>query len=66
MKKNAFTFAEVLLVMTIVAIIAVLTFKVQKSQNDYLNKYMYYSAFTNLKDGVGELVAKGNDSGAKE
>lgn len=58
-KCNAFTLAEVLVVLMIVGIIVAASMGVQKARTNYLNKFMYYSAYKNIKDGKGELISEG-------
>ena len=55
--KKAFTLAEIAVVFVIIALIAVVGIKITKSGTNLTNKYMSYAAFTNLKDGIGELIA---------
>ncbi len=55
--KKAFTLAEIAVVFVIIALIAVVGIKITKSGTNLVNKYMSYAAFTNLKDGIGELIA---------
>lgn len=63
-KIKAFTLSEVMVVFVIVAVVASATFAITKSQLNYATKYQYYSAFVNLKQAVGELIANGT-AGAK-
>lgn len=65
-KKNiAFTLAEVMIVLAIASVIALISIKLVKSVTNSTTKYSYYAAFTNLKQGVGELMADGYvDAGA--
>lgn len=57
---KAFTLAELAIVFMILALIAAVTYKVTQQRSDYyLNRFMYYSAFTNLQKGIEELVAVG-------
>ena len=55
--KKAFTLAEIAIVFVIIALIAVAGIKITKSRTNHVNKYMSYAAFTNLKQGMGELIA---------
>lgn len=55
--KKAFTLAELAVVFVIIALIAVAGIKITKSRTNHVNKYMSYAAFTNLKQGMGELIA---------
>ncbi|MEI8129437.1 MAG: DUF1566 domain-containing protein [bacterium] len=55
--KKAFTLVEIAVVFVIIALIAVVGIKITKSGTNLTNKYMSYAAFTNLKDGIGELIA---------
>lgn len=58
-KNYAFTLAEVLVVMLVIGIIITAGMKVQKAQKNYVNKFMTYSAFTNLKSGIAEVLTEG-------
>lgn len=58
-KLNAFTLAEIMVVMVIISVLASGTITLTKYKNNYVNKYMYYSAFINLKQGVGALISEG-------
>lgn len=59
-KIKAFTLAEVAIVFMVLAIIAAATIKITKAKSSYyLNKFMYYSAFENLKLGIAELIITG-------
>lgn len=63
-KVKAFTLAEVAITLMVLALIASATIKITKSRStQYLNSFMYYSAFTNLQKGIEELVAVGCDNG---
>jgi len=55
--KKAFTLVEIAVVFVIIALIAVVGIKITKSGTNLTNKYMSYAAFTNLKDGIDELIA---------
>lgn len=57
--KFGFTLAEVMVVFTIIAIVAVVSSKIVKSQMNFATKYLYYAAFTNMQSVVGNLVADG-------
>lgn len=61
-KFSALTLAEILLVILVVSVIIVLTIKVKKAQINHINRFMTYSAFTSLQQGVEELVTQGYDS----
>lgn len=56
---KAFTMAEVMISIMIMSVLAMATIGINKSRTTYINKYMYYSAFTNLTAGIGELIAAG-------
>ena len=59
-KESAFTLSEVILVFFIIGIIVTITLKViQDTTTAKLNKYMYYSAFTNLTAAVSKLIDQG-------
>ena len=51
-----------MVVLAIIAVVSVLTMKVVKAKDDYVNTYMTYSAFTNLQKVMDVLVAEGYDS----
>jgi len=61
-ETKAFTLAEIMVVVTIVAVVAASTVGIQKIKTDYVNKFMYYAAFTNLKLAASEMIAEGSDS----
>lgn len=58
-KIKAFTMAEVMVVMVIIAIISLATYGILKAQTNSATRYQYYSAFMNLKQAAGELLADG-------
>ena len=63
--NKAFTIAELMIVLVIIGIISTATYKIIQSKASYFRtKYMAYSAFTNLKNGVNELIAAGCNSSA--
>lgn len=57
--KNAFTLAEVVVVFTIIAVVVVARMGIVKSRYAYATRYQYYSAYMNLKQMVGNLMADG-------
>lgn len=57
--QKGFTLAEMMIVITIIAIVSVVTIRIQKSRTYYETKFMTYSAYTNLKRAAGELLADG-------
>lgn len=57
--RKAFTIAEVLIAIIIMGIIATLTVKINQVKDGYVNKFMYYSAFINLKQAVDQMMAEG-------
>lgn len=56
---RAFTLSELMIALAVLSIVVAATIKVTKVQTTYINKYMYYAAFMNLKQGVGEVLAQG-------
>lgn len=58
-KILAFSLAEIMIAMLILSIITAATIGVVKMQNTTISKFMTYAAFTNLKQGVGQLIAEG-------
>lgn len=58
-KKHAFTVAEIMVVVMIIAVVASSTIGISKIRADYMNKFMYYSTFTSLKKAVSELITEG-------
>lgn len=58
-KIEAFTMAEVMIVMVIIAIVSLATYGVMKAQTNYATKYQYYAAIMNLKQATGEVIADG-------
>ncbi len=57
MKTKAFTLAQLMLTFLIIGIIASITIKIVDVKKTYINKFLYYSAFTNFKLSVAELLA---------
>lgn len=61
---KAFALAEVMIVLSVIGIVAVATIGITHTKaNNFTNQYMTYSAFTNLKEGVGALLNAGCTSG---
>lgn len=58
-KNYAFTLSEVFIVVLIIGIISVLGLGVQSIKTNTVNKFMSYSAFYNLQQGVKQLTNKG-------
>lgn len=60
-RKNisAFTLLEMMVIFIIMGIIAAAVAKIAKTRTDYTNQYMYYAAYTAIKDGMSELIAIG-------
>jgi prepilin-type N-terminal cleavage/methylation domain-containing protein len=59
-KNNAFTMAEIMVVMTILSVVAIFAMRIAIFKKaKYENKYMCYSAYTNLKEGAAHLKAEG-------
>lgn len=58
-RQKGFTLAEMMIVITIIAIVSVVTIRIQKSRTYYETRFMTYSAYMNLKRAAGELLADG-------
>lgn len=58
-RQKGFTLAEMMIVITIIAIVSVITIRIQKSRTYYETRFMTYSAYMNLKRAAGELLADG-------
>lgn len=58
-KIKAFTMAEVMITMSIIAIISIALYGTMKAQTNSATRYQYYSAFMNLKQATGEVIADG-------
>lgn len=58
-KKMAFTMAETMITLSIIAIVAVAISKIAKSRTNYETKFMTYSAFSVLAQGLGVLISDG-------
>lgn len=58
-KQKGFTLSEMMIVITIIAIVTVISVRIQKSRTNYETKFMTYSALMNLKQATGEVVADG-------
>lgn len=59
-QKKGFTLAEIMIVFFIIGIIAAVTLKpVNDNSVAHINKFMYYSAFTNLKMAVARMLYDG-------
>lgn len=58
-KIAAFTLSEIMVVLVVISIVALATFKITASRTDYIYKYMHAGALRNLKRGIGELIADG-------
>lgn len=60
MKKIAMTLAELMIMLIIISIIVVFIITtIQSKATVNLNRFMYYSAFTNLKYAIAELLGTG-------
>lgn len=57
---SAFTLGEVIIVILIMGILALFVLKMYSMSQDFVKKHEYYASFSNLKRGVGELVAGGS------
>lgn len=58
-KQKGFTLSEMMIVITIIAIVTIISIRIQKSRSNYETKFMTYSAYMNLKHAIGEVVADG-------
>lgn len=58
-KFRAFTLSEVMVVFSIIAVVATVTMKISQSRTGYATRYLYYAAFTNLEQIVGNVMADG-------
>lgn len=64
-KKNSksnhfgFTLAEIMIALIVMGIVVTATMGIKKSKDNFENKYMYYSAFTNLQSGVSAILNEG-------
>lgn len=58
-KIKAFTMAEVMVTMSIIGIISIALYGTMKAQTNSATRYQYYSAFINLKQAAGDIVADG-------
>lgn len=58
-KLAAFTLSEIMIVLVVISIIALATYKITASRSDYVYKYMHAAALKDLKRGVGEIIADG-------
>lgn len=57
---KAFTIVEVMIVLVVIGTISTLTYQVTQSKANYFRtRYMAYSAYTNLKNGINQIVAAG-------
>lgn len=61
-KIAAFTLSEIMVVLFVISVIALATYKISASRTDYVYKYMHAAALRNLKRGVGEIIADGTTS----
>lgn len=59
LRQKGFTLAEMMIVITVIAIVTVVTVRIQKSRTYYETRFLTYSAYTNLKHAAGELLADG-------
>lgn len=58
-KHKGFTMSEMMIVITIIAIITIISVRISKSKSNYESSFMTYAAFTNLKSAIGGLIADG-------
>lgn len=56
-KINAYTMAELVIVMLIIAVVAGVSIKITKAKLDSVVSYTYYSAYNTLRSVAGEMMA---------
>lgn len=59
-RKFAFTLAELMVILSVIAIITVASIKISKSRSDYAVNFQSYAAYSNLVIAVNELISEGN------
>ncbi len=59
--KNAYTLAEIVITMVVLAIVVSVTLQITTSKITRVNKYNYYAAYTALTDLAAELVYESED-----
>ncbi len=59
--KNAYTLAEIVITMVVLAIVVSVTLQITTSKITRVNKYNYYAAYTVLTDLAAELVYESED-----
>lgn len=58
-----FTLGEVMVALIIMGVAIAATIGITKSKDTFVNRYMYYSAFMNLKGGISSLIDEGCSNG---
>lgn len=61
-KNKAMTLAEVMVMFFVIGVVATVTLGITSSKADYAKKYMYYSAYNNIKQAIGINMADGFNS----
>ncbi len=59
--KNAYTLAEIVITMVVLAIVVSVTLQITTSKIERVNKYNYYAAYTLLSDLASELIYESED-----
>lgn len=61
--KRAYTLAEVVIVMLIIAVVVAISIKITKAKFDHITSYTYYSAFSTVRNVTAEML---NDFNAED
>lgn len=61
--KQAYTLAEVIIVMLIIAVVVAISIKIAKAKFDHITSYTYYSAFSVVRNVTAEML---NDFNAED
>ena len=61
--KHAYTLAEVVIVMLIIAVVVAISIKITKAKFDHITSYTYYSAFSTVRNVTAEML---NDFNAED
>lgn len=61
--KQAYTLAEVIVVMLIIAVVVAISIKIAKAKFDHITSYTYYSAFSVVRNVTAEML---NDFNAED